>query len=292
VDDYGSGPPVVVLHGLGSFGAETAAPLAALARDMRIVVPDRPGYGSSDFATGQDRTWFGRMLRSRHIRRPVIVAHSIGAITALRYAVRHPADVAGLVLVAPFCKPTPPAFFPLLRLAVAPLIGGLVRRQVLPRLLRRLAPSHLDAVFAPAPVPASFGGLPLEKAAQPDVPLAMARDLRRFNRDVTSIAALAGRARLPIVILAGTADRVIDSRAHAGWLARRAPMATLRVVPGAGHMLHHTHPDIVLAAVRDMLGQRGEPGAPPIRPPALRPGRLPWPWRRPRAAPAAPPASA
>jgi len=255
VIDEGVGDPVVLLHGLGTLGAEVAAPLDSLRSDFRLLAPDRPGYGLSALAIGDDPRWFGRMLRARHVRRPVVVAHSIGAVTALRYALKHPAKLAGLVLVAPFCRPTEAAAMPLLRLAVAPVIGGTVRRHILPQLLARLAPAHIAAVFAPEPVSQSFGTFPLEMVARPDAPLAMARDLRGFNANADWIGTHARRLSSPTIILSGTEDPIIDSEAHAAWLAQRAPGVTVLKVEGGGHMLHHTHPNLVTNAVR-MLARR------------------------------------
>lgn len=255
VIDIGAGAPVVLLHGLGSLAAEMVAPLGALAGAFHVIAPDRPGYGASTYRLGNDSRWFAGMLRARGIRRPIIVAHSIGAITALRFALDHPSDVSGLVLVAPFCKPTKPAGMPLLRLAVAPLIGGFVRRHVLPRMLRRLARDKMSAVFAPEAVTPSMRRVPIEQAVRPDAPLAMARDLRHFNAHIAAIGQRAGRLTAPVIILAGTDDAIIDSPTHAAWLASRVPEAAVVKITGAGHMVHHTHANIVMNAVR-MLGRR------------------------------------
>jgi pimeloyl-ACP methyl ester carboxylesterase len=265
VNDNGGGAPVVLVHGLGTLGAEIAAPLTDLESHFRVIAPDRPGYGRSTLSLGDDPSWSSRMLGLRCTQPPIIVAHSIGAITALKYALKHPSTIAGLVLVAPFCKPTQAAAMPLLRLAVAPIIGGAIRRYILPRLASTLAPARIAAVFAPEPVSASFGSIPLATVVRPNTPLAMARDLRRFNTDAAWIGACASGLDVPAIILAGTADPIIDSADHATWLAQRAPDAAVVKVKGGGHMLHHTHPAMVINAVRTLArraARQSRPGRP------------------------------
>jgi len=246
----GLGPPVVLLHGLGSFAEEMLAPLKGLASSFRLIAPDRPGYGYSTYSIGEDPAWFSGFLAAHGIHRPIVVAHSIGSIVALRHGLDHPNDVAGMVLLAPFCRPTPPARMPLLRLAVAPVIGGFIRRRILPFLLRRSVRSHVAAMFAPEKVAPSFAEVPLDLALRPDVPLAMARDLRGFNAAAAAIARRVQDLEVPTVIVAGGQDPIAGCERHARWLARRTKAATFMPVAGAGHMLHHTHPRKVVQAVR------------------------------------------
>ena len=55
--------------------------------------------------------------------------------------------------------------------------------------------------------------------------------------------------RMPVAILAGADDKVIDVEAHSARLHRELAGSTLAVVAGAGHMVHHAAPDDVVAAV-------------------------------------------
>ena len=126
--DQGQGPPVVVLHGLGSIAREIALPLLPLTRRYRLIVPDRPGYGGSTSLrrAGCCRTnrLAGCAACSKIGRQPAnhsgtLDRRSGGVGSALCF----PNEVAGLVLIAPFCRPTRPAGMPLLRLALLPFVG-------------------------------------------------------------------------------------------------------------------------------------------------------------------------
>lgn len=112
VQELGSGPPVVMLHGLliGSLASWyfTAAP--ALARTHRVRLFDLRGHGRSAPArTGYDvRTMAGDLAAlSADLDGPFdLVGHSWGALVALRFALEHPQRVRRLALVE---APLPPS---------------------------------------------------------------------------------------------------------------------------------------------------------------------------------------
>ena len=106
VQDLGSGPPVVMLHGLlvGSMASWyfTAAP--ALAATHRVRLFDLRGHGKSERAkAGYDVPTMAGDLESiaaRFTDEPVdLVGHSYGAVVALHFAIHHPGRVKRLVLV-------------------------------------------------------------------------------------------------------------------------------------------------------------------------------------------------
>jgi pimeloyl-ACP methyl ester carboxylesterase len=54
---------------------------------------------------------------------------------------------------------------------------------------------------------------------------------------------------LPVELIHGTADTIVPLQIHSGPLSQLLPNATLTVIPGAGHMPHHTHADQVIQAI-------------------------------------------
>ena len=100
----GSGPPVVLLHGLASTCHiwDLVAPI--LAEEFAVVAVDQRGHGESDkpdygydFATvGQDLLG---VIEALNLEKPVIVGHSWGADVALEFAVAHPALPRGICFV-------------------------------------------------------------------------------------------------------------------------------------------------------------------------------------------------
>ena len=72
---------------------------------------------------------------------------------------------------------------------------------------------------------------------------------------VAAAEGLAGRyaeLNLPLAIVAGAGDEVVDPDRHARRLARELPGSTLHEIPDAGHMVHHTEPNRVGAVIKGM----------------------------------------
>ncbi len=56
--------------------------------------------------------------------------------------------------------------------------------------------------------------------------------------------------RMPLVIVAGGDDQIVDVGRHAARLHRELPGSELTIVPGQGHMVHHLAPEQIVGAVR------------------------------------------
>jgi pimeloyl-ACP methyl ester carboxylesterase len=101
----GSGPSVLLLHGMAGSSAYWQTFLDQADKDMTYVVPDLLGFGKSPMPTGISYDYSTHiaaildMLRLAGIHEPVsIVGHSMGALIALRLAAEHPDTVRRLVL--------------------------------------------------------------------------------------------------------------------------------------------------------------------------------------------------
>src|SRR6266545_1775846 len=86
----GSGPPLVLVHGLGGAAANWTELAPLLARRHRLLVPDLPGHGGSTALPGVAE-------REGMLPAPV-VGHSLGGLIVLRLALSRPHDVRALVL--------------------------------------------------------------------------------------------------------------------------------------------------------------------------------------------------
>lgn len=103
----GSGPPVVVLHSTPRSSAGMLDVVAALAEEFTVFALDRPGYGQSDPLEGGPTApsmadyadALMETLRALQIEHAVVLGRSTGALEAVELARRHPAMVAGLVLL-------------------------------------------------------------------------------------------------------------------------------------------------------------------------------------------------
>ncbi len=264
--ERGRGRALVFLHGNGSMIEDfTSSGLVDLAaRRNRVIVFDRPGYGHS--ARPRRRIWSAgaqadlilAALDRIGVSRPIVLGHSWGASVAAALALRHPRAVRGLVLVSGYYFPTARADLAVLSGPALPLLGDVARHTVVPILGRALWPLIRRRIFAPAPVPRTFAGFPIEMAVRPSQIRASAAESALL---IASAAAMSGgysRLSVPVVIVAGTGDRLVDAEAQSGRLHRTIAHGLFCPVPGAGHMVHQTHPRAVMAAIDEAVARADE----------------------------------
>ena len=102
--EAGSGPAVVLLHGLGGNSANWAFNTPALAQKFRVIVPDQVGFGRSDkplinYRVGTYVDFLDKFLSGLKVERATLVGNSMGGWIAAAYALKYPAKVERLVLV-------------------------------------------------------------------------------------------------------------------------------------------------------------------------------------------------
>src|SRR5437763_8702304 len=110
-DEFGSGPPLAILHGLFGSGRNWRSVAQHLAALHRVLTFDLRNHGASPWADGMS---YGEMvedlrvsLRARGIGRAALLGHSMGGKVAMLMALLHSGLVDRLVLVdiAPAANP-------------------------------------------------------------------------------------------------------------------------------------------------------------------------------------------
>jgi pimeloyl-ACP methyl ester carboxylesterase len=112
-DTPGDGAAIVLLHGLTATRRYVVMGSSALVRGgHRVVAYDARGHGESDPAQPYDyESLTGDLLAvldERGVARAVLAGASMGAHTALRFALEHPGRVEGLVVITPAYLPDEP----------------------------------------------------------------------------------------------------------------------------------------------------------------------------------------
>lgn len=233
----------------------------SLAAEILACVSDRSGIGWSDLPPPGRRTpqaladELHALLAAAAIPVPaVVVGHSLGGIIARQLAVRHPGDVAGLVLVDSSHEDQ------VSRHGVDGWPGGraMYLRRVLscgarPLGLRRLAAEcgldrDLGADVAREVEPAG--------AAAQRAEMLSSRHRRVFMRETVLIVRLSGTppqlGSLPMTVI--TAGKPLP-----GWLPMQAELAALSsrsrhvTAEGSGHYMQLDDPDMVVREIRDMV---------------------------------------
>jgi pimeloyl-ACP methyl ester carboxylesterase len=101
--EAGSGPVVVLLHGLGGNSTNWAFNIAPLSQNYRVIVPDQIGFGQSDkplinYRIGTYVDFLDRFLTELKVERVSLVGNSMGGWIAASYALAYPNKVERIVL--------------------------------------------------------------------------------------------------------------------------------------------------------------------------------------------------
>jgi pimeloyl-ACP methyl ester carboxylesterase len=267
--ERGSGPATLLLiHGLGGTARHfTHSLVERLARDFRVVAMERPGSGHSTRAPGAgagpraQADAVAGVIRALGLGRPVLVGHSLGGAVALAAALEHPDLVSGLALISPLTHPAeePPPALARLKLA-SPAARTMVAWTLAApaAILRRR--EALDAIFGPDPVPRDYGtaggGL---LSLRPGAFVSASTDLVAIPDDMPALLERYPTLRVPVGVLFGTGDRILDPRVHGEGLRGRVPDLRVELVEG-GHMLPLTAPDRAADLVRDVARRAGLAG--------------------------------
>jgi pimeloyl-ACP methyl ester carboxylesterase len=257
VVDRGSGPAVVLLHGLrGSTRDFEHSILDALAVRYRAVAVDRPGYGYSERPPGASgdsplvqAELIHDALQQLSVERPIIVGHSMGAAVALAYAVKFPADTGAVVTLCGHVLPFDGfGGGPLAALATTPLLGKALTATVLAPLGLLVAPTLLRHVFRPQRPPADYARAATRLALRPAAFVASSEDRRSMDGGLQQIYRDFPSIGTALVVVTGRADHVL-SPAESLSLHRLVPRSELIVLPSSGHMPHFADPEAAIAAI-------------------------------------------
>lgn len=253
--EAGSGPDLILIHGaLTTLDDMWVGPMAALARHFRVVALDRPGHGESELVRLADGSVWRQAEIIRGLSselglvRPLVLGHSFGGAVALAYAMSFPEDTAGAIAISPICYPElrlehlvfGPRGLPFIGDAVSAALSG-SDAALLPLVWR--------AMFLPQPMPERFAAeFPFELAGRPDRLVAEGENANMMWSDLTRSALAYRNCRIPVHILCGDSDLVVNPMLHGRRAANSIPEAAFTWLPTMGHMLHHFHGEEILAA--------------------------------------------
>lgn len=235
----GSGPGMLLLHGIGSSSASFATQLEALADELTLVAWDAPGYAASADPLGPVGL-DGYVAAAAEVAAaalggdPVhVVGVSWGGVIALRLAATRPELVRSLVVIgASLGSGVDPERAAQMRARAADL-ADLGPAEFARRRAPKLLSPHAPAPLVEAAVDTMAESIRLPGYAEAAEAMASA-DLRA---DLARISA-------PTLVLAGEHDTVTGPD-RAAEIAAGISGAVLATVPGAGHLANQEQPDLV-----------------------------------------------
>ena len=246
----GSGPALLMLHGIGDSSETWRELLPTLARTHTVIAPDLLGHGRSDkpradYSVAGYANAMRDLLSVLGIDRATVIGHSLGGGVAMQFAYQYPERCERLVLVATggICREVNP----LLRLAAAPnadLLFPLLRlrgtRFLGERLIALLRLLGTDVGRDAADFRRLFDSLDDVTAQR-----AFQRTLRAVVDWRGQVITMLDRCYLtrgmPTLLMWGTHDAVVPY-AHARVAHAAMPGSRLEVFDGAGHFPHHFDP--------------------------------------------------
>ncbi len=254
----GTGSGVVLLHGNAGFAQDFSLVMPALAeKGFRAIAFDRPGHGKSERPFGAEATvaWqadqIREALRELQVDHPILVGHSWSALVVLHYALRFPAEVSGLVLLAPAVYPEAEQFGVEKSLVEIPRIGDLILKVSSPFIDREIR-SNLVRAFSPDDVPADYLELATTVWNRPGQIKAVIKDEAIYNVTAEALSRRYDKIQTETIIVTGDSDREVNPERHAIPLHWEIAHSELRMLPATGHMIPHTRPQAVLDAIESI----------------------------------------
>ncbi|MCW3846718.1 alpha/beta hydrolase [Sphingomonas sp. LB-2] len=254
-----AGPPLVMIHGILAQLRHFSYALAErMAADHRVILIDRPGWGHSAISgkkpgIAAQADMIAEALGRLGIEKPVLVGHSMGGAVSLALALRHPELPRALALIAPFTQPVPVVVDTFRGLVVPQRIAPIIAWTLSVPIAVKSGGDKAAQAFSPDPVPADFGirggGLLAIKPASFQMGVF---ELATANPEMEKLASRYGELSLPVAILYGRGDYLLDPELHGVKTAAAIPGATLALIEG-GHMLQVIWPDETEAWLRGVL---------------------------------------
>jgi len=246
--EAGSGPPVILLHGLFGAARNFGAVQKHLARDWRVIALDLRNHGASPHAaeTGYDAMADDVMetMRALDAYPAMVLGHSMGGKAAMRAALNRPEAITRLIVA----DVAPAAYEPHFRsyaqaMLDIPLAPGLTRAEADAALARTVREPGMRAFL-------------LQNLRLGDPP-AWRNGLSEIAAGLPAIEGWpdpppGARYDGPTLFIAGARSDYIRDQ-HRPVMAALFPHAEYAVVPDAGHWLHADNMSGFLAVLEPFL---------------------------------------
>jgi pimeloyl-ACP methyl ester carboxylesterase len=257
----GSGPPVVLIHGMVNSSRHWEAVALRLADSYTVVAPDLIGHGDSatprgDYSLGAHAAFIRDLLTAIGIESATVVGHSLGGGVAMQFFYQFPQRTERLVLVS--SGGLGHEVSPLLRTAALPGASAL-----LAVVAHRGLVSALAATGSELRRRGFRKGFYLEAVARALRPLGKPESREAFLQTLRSVIDVRGQRvsacdrlylleRMPTLIVWGEHDNTIPL-SHGRATHELAPGSRFHTLPGAAHFPHLEDPDGLARVVRDFL---------------------------------------
>jgi abhydrolase domain-containing protein 6 len=220
----GEGPPLLIVHGVAMRGSDLAPIFSTLSKHHRLYVPDLLGYGGSDkprhsdYSIATQAEVIRGFMDAMRLEQPDVMGVSMGGWIALKMAAEHPQRVRRVVLVSS---------------------AGF-----------EFKTSLNELSFSARTIPELQASLRLQTDRADMIPMFVLRDILRVSKKKAWVTRAAmrsmlsrrdlldrrlHRARMPVLLVWGTRDRIIPFSLGAR-MQEELPQARLVALEGCGHL--------------------------------------------------------
>jgi pimeloyl-ACP methyl ester carboxylesterase len=247
----GSGPPVVLIHGMLNSSSHWQAVARRLASEYTVIAPDLIGHGDSaaprgDYSLGAHAASIRDLLAAIGVEQATIVGHSLGGGVAMQFFYQFPQRVERLVLIS--SGGLGREVGPMLRSAALPGVSGLLSLTIHPRVLGMLWASGARLRDRGVGI-----GVHLQAIARALRPLENADARQAFLHTLRAVIDVRGQRvsatdrlylleTVPTMIVWGERDHTIPIE-HGRRAHEAIPGSVLRTLPKAAHFPHLDDPE-------------------------------------------------
>jgi esterase len=255
--DYGSGPPVLILHGLLGSARNWATIAKHLAGAYRVLAVDLRNHGRSPWADEMGYEAMAEdlaaLIAGLGLASPAVVGHSMGGKVAMQLALAHGDAVARLVVVDIAPVRYERSFASYVEAMQQVDLKAVARRSDVDESLGRAVPDAGVRAFLVQNLVSSDGGF------------AWQVNLEALSAEMDAImgfpASTSRTYERPALFLSGGRSDYLRPEHRAG-IERLFPRAEYQVIEDAGHWVHAERPAAFLEVLERFLERGDHPGQP------------------------------
>jgi esterase len=253
----GSGPPLLVLHGLFGSGGNWRGIARELAATHSVFCVDLRNHGGSPWADSMDYLEMAddvlQLIERLGLDRPAVMGHSMGGKTAMALALRHPGRVGRLIVVDIAPVPYADTLTPFAEaMRSVDVVAAASRAEVQRRLLHSVSDRDV--------VPFLMQNL-VTRNDHFDWRLNLLGIGAAMPQLCTFPSALLGaRFTGPLKVIAGADSDYVAQHDGSSFRPMFADIE-VEVIDDAGHWVHADQPAAFLASVRQALQHDMQPAA-------------------------------
>jgi pimeloyl-ACP methyl ester carboxylesterase len=252
----GSGPDILLIHGLPGCIEDWETIIPGLGKKYRVTVYDRPGHGFSSanklqYNIKQNTDIAFALIEKLKLNNPVVVGHSYGGTMVVAMAERNASNVKAFVSVSPVTTAAgkPDMIIKILKTPViGPASAWLVKlftgcSMIKKGLEEAFDPNQKDMLQASTDIRCMI-------FSQPKVIKTLSHEEMTMRPDVKNMMPLYGKIGKPLFIVHGESDKVVP--VSDGILLNKAvPGSKLTLLKNTGHMVQYARPAELIKVIEE-----------------------------------------